>query len=210
LEIFFEKTQTAIESGRQAKGDAWLKCLQVKSLQTLDLVQAKLKTLSYERRLKILRRLSEKSNIASSQCGLLYLLCKTTYEATLQCDGDDKVRQSISLISECNQHYESCKQLLDEFLGLSVETKLELDKKTLEELYENFQMQSAVLHGLNSKLIAQNLFRKYMLDEELWNHEIAFQIIDFYRDAIIKTREKDLECEAEGMKALRQNSLSFF
>ena len=80
--------------------------------------------------------------------------------------------------------------LMSELLVESLDIKL-------EALRDDFIVQTSILEGLNSKLIAQDLLNRSVLDYESLDYELIWSAVDWFRDSVIKTRDHDIECEAE-------------
>jgi hypothetical protein len=132
---------------------------------------------------------------------LCFALCESYFKRAISVLNDSKnLMSSLSIIQECNYYYEEChkanRQFSKKLSILKVKNEFDTIMSDLEELKSDFELQANVLRGLQSKQIAQDLFKK-CIELENFYFNILWEVIDWYRDSIIKTRGQDIECEAE-------------
>jgi hypothetical protein len=170
----------------------WQENIERISFESINTYTSCLESLPYKQR--IARLLKLKGDCMDFVKPLInYFVCMFYYRSSLNNDSNESIRKSLHDIKECNFYFEeSSKQLQKSNKILHVHLGEEL-----ETLRVDFNIQTSVLEGLNSKLVAKDLLTKTLRDEESINFESIWEIVDWYKDSIIKTRDHDLECEAE-------------
>ena len=110
-----------------------------------------------------------------------------------------RYKEALSCLRDFDFHYEECLKNLKYY-----ECDDEINLNELESLREDHILQTCIAEGISSKHVAQDLLRKCIEENEDLNFDLLFDIIDRFRDSIIKTRNNDIECEAEVSSELGQ------
>lgn len=142
---------------------------------------------TYEERITALLKISRVS--PRDVCVLVnYRICECFYRRADELMHSNLIKQALAKNNECDYFFE-------ESFKYAKENDEMLDK--LEELKDDFVLQRFSLEGLKSKIVAQKLLKECINNYEEINFDMIWDIIDWYKDAIIKMRGNDIEIEAE-------------
>jgi hypothetical protein len=122
-----------------------------------------------------------------------YLLSECNFKKSISLSDDNaiNVRNSLNINKECDYYIEECNRLLpqvtnsDKFIEQLIHLKEEINKRR------------CLLEGLNSKYVAQDLLAKCTHNETITDFDALLEVIDWYKDALMKIHDQNLEMEAE-------------
>jgi len=187
--------QDAQRFGSLVQSRGWLESIENKSFEILEDYVTCLNNASYKSRILRLRKLKDFSS-NSVKSLINYNICEFYHKKTIGENTIDNIRENLHDIKECGFYYEECKSSLRNFNNRN-NLHLEALEVKLENLKDDFILQTSILEGQNSKLIAQDILSKSLNDYETLNFEMVWTAVDWLRDSILKTRDLDIECEAE-------------
>ncbi len=181
--------------GSQVQSPEWLESIEKKSFGVVKDFCTCLDNVSYNNRILRIRKLKEEcSNSIKSLIN--YKICKFYYKKTIGENTIENIRENLRDINECGFYYEECKRFLR---SSNQKSNLFLESLgiKLEDLNHDIILQTSILEGQNSKLIAQDLLNKAVNDYETLSLDMIWNAVDWFKDSIVKTRDQDIECEAE-------------
>jgi hypothetical protein len=109
---------------------------------------------------------------------------------------EDEFNMSSQYINECSFYYEECSRILRNLEPDSYDEDY-IDRESLETFNEEFRQQMLITDAKKVKHDADLLLDLFINYEERLDIEKVWDTIDMYRVAIMKTKDKDLELEAE-------------
>ena len=198
LAFYFEECiqnyEQALKYGEQCKSLDWLDNIKEKATCAVDDYCSLL--LRYasdeEQQIAFLIKLKNKS-IDIINCQILYNIALYYYKSSL-INNDVNLRKSFRAISESNYFYEECFKL---------KNKINFDFKfDLNDFNANRIMQECAVVGLKHKNQADLLLDELINYDEAIEFEKVWDCVDLYHEAIVKTKDKDLELEAEILSIL--------
>jgi hypothetical protein len=77
-----------------------------------------------------------------------------------------------------------------------------IDAYDLKELEDSKLIQQCIIDGMKHRNLADLLLDRLINYEEILNMDQVWDCIDLYRESILKTKDKDLELEAEILSKL--------
>ncbi len=195
--------RNAIIYGRNEKSEDWINSVYIKSLLAIDSFYDK--TISNvndeEKKIDLLLKIRKKSN-EHVVCLINYQLSTICYKGSLKLR-DSYLNNSCRYINECNYYYEECIKLRNQLkCSKSLIEYFRLDESDLNELANNKLIQECILEAQKHKQVADQLLDKLLNYEECLDFEQVWNCIDLYRESIVKTRDKDIELEAEVLSKL--------
>jgi hypothetical protein len=194
IKDFLDHVNKATTIGRKIQGSQWYKRLCNTSTYALKDYLDLLSSKDYKYRIESLYKLLDIS-CDHSKFIIHFFISKYIFQDSVELTDSKQVKEALARLKEFNYHYEECKLTL-KYYEHDYDV-FDIDSEELEELYDDYLVQTCVVDGLHSKVIAQDLLKKCFDDDEILNMDLLFDVIDWYRDAIIKTRDNDVECEAE-------------
>jgi hypothetical protein len=177
----------ALSYGFNFQSDEWVERLKESSEEAFIDYYKALLSRSYEERILALLKISRASS--KNICVLInYRICECYYRRADELLHSNLIKQAFAKNNECDYFYE-------ESLKDAKENDQIVDE--LEELKDDFILQRLMLEGLKSKLVAKNLLKECLNSHEELNFDLIWDVIDWFKDAIVKMRGKDIESEAE-------------
>ena len=150
-----------------------------------------------KKRVEYLYKLLEKS-CNHAKCIINFYISKYIFNQSIELAESKKIKEASTCLNDFNYHYEEC---LRTFKYFEVEDTypfiFDIDEYEIESLNDDYLTQKCVIEGKVSKLLAQNLLKTCIEEIEDLNFDLLYDIIDLYHDSLIKTRDNDIECEAE-------------
>ena len=135
----------------------------------------------------------EKYASNEAKCQINFYISQLIFQHSVELMDSKRYKEALVCLRDFDFHYEECLKNLK----YSDESDDEINLNELESLHEEHILQLCIAEGISSKHVAQDLLRKCIAENEHLNIDLLFDIIDRFRDSIIKTRNKDIECEAE-------------
>jgi hypothetical protein len=188
----------AMSHGETSKSKAWIDHLKEKSK---TLVVEYVSLILHEHHSSQVKKLMSLSSVVPEHLKLHihFLICQCYYHASVKLLEED-CKLSVHLIKECYFYYEECKRLIniekkaydnrDSFIYL-------LETQKLDELIESVLFQECIAEGQKQKHIADQFYDKAINENEEIDIELLWDTIDLYKSAILLTKEKVIEIEAE-------------
>ena len=126
-------------------------------------------------------------------------------QGVLHLDGDDE--DSRELDPELHRDYKACLSFLhdaSQFLGKAQTVRIAEAELALEitELQERVQTQIFVCESMQAREMGDKALRAAIHDDVQVNMDLALQAADWYRQATVLTRDRDIEGEAIAMSRL--------
>lgn len=209
----------AIREGKSAgNSQAWLEGLDTALLKMVEWADDQNQALQSPHA-PLLRCLCEGFNIALTRnpsnrhenspaaavIAYLRLADRLFQQGVLHLSGDDEDSRELDL--GLHRDYKACLSFLhdaSQFLRKAqtvriAEAELALD---ITELQERVETQIFVCESMQAREMGDEALRAAIHDDELINMELAVQAIDWYRQATVLTRDRDIEGEAIAMSRL--------
>ena len=195
--------KNSILYGMNEKSDDWINGIYAKSLVAIETFYniTISDVIDEEKKIDLLLRIRKRSN-ELVVCLINYQLSTICYNASLKLR-DSCLNSSYRYINECNYYYEEFVKLRNQLkCSRSLFEIFNFDENDLNELANNKLIQECILEGQKHKEVADKLLDKLLNFDECLEIESVWDCIDLYRETIVKTREKDIELEAEVLSRL--------
>ncbi|KAL3832489.1 hypothetical protein ACJMK2_024129 [Sinanodonta woodiana] len=101
---------------------------------------------------------------------------------------------------DCLYQMKECYYPLNEAtrVGVGLDTIL----KEVKILEEDVNMHTCIAKAMQSRATGDKMFETIMMDEELLNMDMVWEVIDWYKDSILQARDLDIKLEAISLSRL--------
>lgn len=193
----------ALEFGLWSKSDDWIDYLKVKSknnlIEYIDLISSQ--TQRHENTHVFVEKCIRLLDLCPrhTKAHVNFKICQYYFNKSVQ-NIDIDYLISLRSIKECYFFYQECLRLvkLDQQVTSSTnQNEYNLDRTLIDELIDDVLRQECIAEARQQKNIADGYYDKAVNVSEQLDVDQIWNVIDLYRDAIIKAKEKDVEIEAE-------------
>lgn len=182
----------ALKFGINCQTQVWQSKVRSISEEAFEKYVDCLKDCDYDNKIERLLKLIE---VSTNHISLLinYLVSEYIYKKSTSLSDDDatSIRTSLNFNKECDYYIEECNRLLSH---VSSSDKI---KEKLTHLKEEVYQRRCLLEGYNSKFVAQDLLARCTHNENITDFDALLEVIDWYKDSLMKIHVHNLEMEAE-------------
>ncbi|KAK3603653.1 hypothetical protein CHS0354_017369 [Potamilus streckersoni] len=102
--------------------------------------------------------------------------------------------------SDCLYQMKECYYPLNEAARVGI--GLENIQQEVRILEDDVNMHTCIAKAMQSRATGDNIFQTILMDEELLNVDMVWEVIDWYKDSILQARDLDIKLEAISLSRL--------
>ncbi|XP_063423023.1 uncharacterized protein LOC134707306 [Mytilus trossulus] len=176
------------DSSNGVKPQSWRDGVFANATACLECFKLKIADVNIEERLKIFTDIIDTIRIENVKCSVYIELGSCLFHQAVYALQNNDFKKAIYVLKETFFPLNETKRI-----GKGV-TVIEAEARILEE---DVFMHSCMAESIQAREIGDGIFRKVLLDEEKLNMDMVYEMIDWYKQAILRTREvTEVELEA--------------
>lgn len=183
----------AYNAGLLSKPQKWIDSLLANTREYLDDMGNFSQTLKFEERSRLLRDVACEINEGSLKAYCFLQLADAIFKTGISEMSAGRYKESMRLMRECYTPVEEARRYA--FQDPFTETEVRI-------FDEDIFMHQCTCESIQARETGDGLFVKIILDEDNLNIDMVWEVIDWYKQSVLLTREKDVEYEAIGHSRL--------
>lgn len=184
----------AYNAGITSKPKSWIETLLTSTRQFLDdAFQYSQNMRSFKERSKLLHEIAGEISEGNLKAYCFLTLVDATFKAGAVELLEGRYKECLALMHECYQPIEEARKYGQSHPHITSEVSV----------YEmDVLLQQCTAESIQARSIGDELFNSVLYDEDSFNVDMLWEVVDWYRKSILLTREKDVEFEAIGHSRL--------
>ena len=184
----------AYNAGLTSKAQSWIEPLLTSTRQFLDdAIQYSLNLSDFKQRSKLLYEIACTVSEENLKAHCFLSLADATFKAGVSELAKGKYKECLAFMHECYHPVEEARRYghCDPFVTTEV------------AVYEgDIFLHQCTAESIQARSTGDDLFSSVLCDEDNLNVDMVWEVVDWYKQAILLTREKDVEFEAIGHSRL--------
>lgn len=184
----------AYEKGLSVKCQSWLETLIMSTTQFLEEVFMCLQSFSNPKeRTKYLYDIANAISVRNLKAQCFLALADVIFKAGVTALSEGQPKQCLDMMRECYRPIEEVKRFGHDDASMMSEARV---------YEEDVFVHQCIAESIQARLIGDDLFNRMLKEEDSLNMDVVWDVVDWYKQSILLTREKDLELEAIGHTCL--------
>lgn len=183
----------AYNAGLSSKPSTWNENLLTTTRQFMDDAVEFSQSLKFEDRSRLLNEIACRLSEGTLKALCFLQLADTIFKAGISDLSAGKHKECMRLMRECYHPVEEARRYGHQDLFVDTEVRV---------FDEDIFLHQCTCESIQARITGDGLFDTIILDEDNLNIEMVWEVVDWYKQSILLTREKDVEYEAIGHSRL--------